>query len=181
MSQEYIFTGNYVRFMHERLNIFGLLFREGIKLDEIHELFPKIEFAQVKKAIERDFLAGFCMEPIIDLTFVKLPNLNGSIVAYTLQETEAEKVIEDIVKAAGFITRDPTYSFADILGSEFPIEKESYESSQLIANVTENDVEKVFGAVRYSSFLINYKGLPENESMGIASKKFGIHNIPNSR
>ncbi len=176
MGTEPIIKKDYFYFQYRNQYVRGVLGRLESPLEEIDDVCKteQLEFAPVKVEAQRDFLAGFCFSPIIDITIDKCRNNEASIVAYSLDNDRSAKVIDYIIKKAGFEVQEPELEFMATVGHEFDIEKHSYDLAEQISGYLNGELEKVWGAIRYINFLQLYRRCPQEESMQTAIKKFEL-------
>lgn len=176
MPTEPIIKKDYFYFQYRNLYVRGVLGSLEKPLEEIDDICKneQLEFASVKVETQRDFLAGFCFNPIIDITIDKCKNNESSIVAYSLDNDRSAKVIDDIIKKSGFEVQEPELEFMATVGHEFDIEKHSYDITEKISEYLNAKLEKAWGAIRYMNFLMMYNKYPQEKSMQTATKKFGL-------
>lgn len=109
-----------VFFEYERLYVIGALGRLEKLLGDIESLYSNesLEFAPVKQEANRDFLAAFNFRPVVDVTFVRCPSSESSIVSYSLSKNKSIELINDLIKKIGFATEFPRDDFTDTIKRE---------------------------------------------------------------
>lgn len=168
----------FVVWEYERLCILGLIGRLETPLERLNEYELNIEFAPVKKEFAngrtRDFLAGFCFDPLVDVTIVKTQN-DSSIVTYSLDKKRSKKLVDELVQKSGFIPYEPEENFIEVIEYDIELlETETYEICKKISQLANMSFENTFGMIRYANFLHRYKGFSMHDSLEEASKKFNL-------
>lgn len=89
---------------YEQFYVHGVEGRLETKLEKLSELYKDslIEFAPVKKEYGRDFLAGFCFKPVVDVTLARAWNGEASIVTYGLNRNGSKQLMNEIVNKSHF-------------------------------------------------------------------------------
>jgi len=111
----------------------------------------------------------------IDITLVQYAPSQSSIVAYALNKTmllNDLELIADKLHFSAHTIQDPLA--INTWKEEFEIEKITFDKCNETANVLQKPLENVFGMIRYSNFLNQYKELSENESEQQAMQKYNI-------
>jgi hypothetical protein len=177
MSVKRSIEGKIVTWEYEQFCSHGIVGRLDMELEELNKLYSDntIEFAPVKKEVGRDFLAAFCFEPAVDVTLVRAWNGEASIVTYSLNKNGSKQLMKDIVNKSQFSVYEPDQDFIRTIEGEIKLlETQNYNLCKLIAEMLNEDLEKVVGAVRYSNFISRYKGFSEPKSMRVAIEKFKL-------
>ena len=177
MEIKFSTEGNFAIWEYERLSVVGARGKLEEPLYTASRLYHfGLEFAPVQKQPKRDFLAGFCFLPApIDVTLVRTEEKDASIVTYSLDKDESVELIDRLSERLGFYPCSPDDGFTNMIGSEIAVvETITYDQCQKISRMLGVDLEKAFGAVRYTNFLNNYRGLSPVEAMAKAAETFGL-------
>jgi len=173
------FRKNLIIYEHKELTFAGITGEMKKSLSNagllIKNKYSDTEVAPIKLQSKRDFLALFVHNPVLDITLDQYSPLENSIVGYALNKGGLVKRMEEIAKIIGFAHhRKQNPEVAQTWGNEFEIEKSTYYFCEKIANAIKQPLEKAFGWVRYSNFLIQYMNESEEEAKKIATKKFEV-------
>ena len=168
--------GKLVIFEHKKLCVVGCIGNLRNPLEQFDELYKNesIEFAPVRNEENRKFLAAFSFNPVIDITLAQYLR-ESSIVTYSLDKNGSKSFVEDIIKRSGFIPSEPDKDFIESIGREVSlVETTTYNLCTSISQLLSQDLDKVFGAVRYCNFLKQYRGLSEEDGFRLAKDRFGL-------
>ncbi len=135
-----------------------------------------LEFAPVRDEPGREWLSGFHLEPPVDLTIVRLPNREVSVVAKGFEQSKICALLEVIV-SEGVVINSPEESFVKGVGVEFQIDLRSLAQVNLVAAMLKVPREKVWGAVNYANFLEQFAGREEKTAMTEAFERYGLPKI----
>lgn len=164
---------------HERLVFAGVAGTMERKLEdvgsELHKRFSNIEIAPLQPQRGRDFLPIMEFETPLDITLDQYNPVENSIVIYGLNKPRILETMEEISSLGGFVPHNPqSHDVRQTWQKELEIEKRTYEMCEQIASALHQPLEKVFGLVRYTNFLMQYLYMGGKDAQRLASKKFGI-------
>ena len=167
---------------YARLAVLGTVGMLERSLQSIEELYAdktkkqQIVFAPVQRQLGRDFLAAFHFEPAIDVTIVRTPEREASVVTYSLDKEVSKKFLVDFVQRTGFVPYiSLPRNFVEMTKSELIlIEKSNYNMCTACAELLNVNDDKMFGAMRYANFLHMYNGVSFPESKRMAFRRFGL-------
>lgn len=171
------FQRNYTVFKHKRLTVVGLTGTMELLTTagaHIQECFPVLEVAHQYQQ-QRDFLAVFCTDPPLDITFDQYSRKRSSILGYALDKEMLCETMENMAQATNFIPHfKQDHGIAQTWKEEFKIEQITYNTCESIAAKTKCPLEKIFGIVRYSNFLHQYKNMRIDQAQKQAHEKFKV-------
>jgi len=164
--QRLTFAGIAGQMMNQELSAAGQLIRSKCLETEV---------SPIQLQPRRDFLALFGFSPPLDITLDQYSPLENSIVGYALDRTRLIERMQDIADIIGFTPHSKQdLAIAETWRREFEIEKQTYFWCEQISEHLGQPLERIFGLVRYTSFLTQYMGKDEKIAQEIASQRFGI-------
>ena len=161
---------------YKELLLLGVQGNLEFSLHELSELLKDsaMDFAPVKQEYSRDFLGVFCFEPAIDITLVRFPNTESSIVLYGLYKNESQIVLDKIIRRSGFISKNPDDDFLMCNNVTMAIELTTYEECSQLSHMMNVEFKNLYNTARYSNFLSRYKKYSEEQALRIALEQFNI-------
>lgn len=176
MIVEHSRKGKLAVLRYESFHVTALLgsWNSGQALEEVPFLYGKdVDFGNILAEPQRLFLAGFKTEPAVDITFVSAKDGLGSIVAYSLSDEEPERLVR-IPEHSLFSASEPSQEFIGGLEYELiGVQSKTYEMCKQAA-LSGIDFQNFFGAVHYTNFLANYKGVRNDDAYRHAVKLYNL-------
>ena len=167
-----------VLWQYEDMHVLGIQGTMDILLDNIKELCKDyaLEFGNVRREAHRDFLAAFCFETPIDITFARAHDGEASILTYSTDKDKSMELIYGLAEKSRLKVYDkPTHDFIDVISGKLgAINVRTYEQCKLASRLIDQNISNVFGTVYYANFLNRYKGFSHEESLRLAGKKFSL-------
>lgn len=133
-----------------------------------------LEFAPLSRHHDRDFLAGMVFQQPVDVTIVRCPDYQASVVTYSLDAEKSAELLSEIIRRYGFDVCKPSEEFIANIGEESVVEIVTYERAKKVSTHLGVALDEVWGAIRYANHLKNYHGFAEERSMKAAFERFGL-------
>jgi|SRR3989344_6026790 len=171
------FNSNLVLYKHKRLIFAGVIGTMSEQLENVGPLIrqscPTIEIAHVQHQLGRRFLALFDAKGPLDITIAQYSPLENSVVGSGVDSPCLIKTMKDITRSIDFVPNGNQMETGP-WGVEFELEKKCYSMCERLSRMLNQPLERTFGLVRYTNFLIQYRGESEESAQRLASSKFGI-------
>ena len=161
---------------YEDWHYIGLLFNPRENYLEEAGKYLKREDFEVSDIIsdERSYFQAMRFNPFIEYMIDCGFEGPGFMTAYGVNRCAVDTSIEETIAETKLKVMPLTKSFINLLESGLPIFITNYEQAKETAKETGKSVETTLSAINYADFLINHKGLSNNESIRISFQKFGI-------
>lgn len=131
----------------------------------------------LKADSDREVLAVFYgSSPVVDVRFVRTFNREASIAAHGLNEIKSKRKVLEILGASGFSPNSDLDSVVlekceNSLINQTRIFSEAFRCFSERFGVGKEDI---FAAIRYSSFLMEYRNMEIDRALGLAFERYEI-------
>src|SRR3989344_8241958 len=157
-----------VTLSYRDLHIFATFGTSPRTLTTIAEEGFGLEFALLRKETERDFLAGYHMNPYLDVTMSQPPQGDLSLVACTLEAEEGKKVFDTFLEEIQWKRSIVPEEFIDVLVRVDVLPWAlAYEELTKSAKGAGINPRKLFYMSLHTNFLQEYIGQSYEEALAL--------------